>query len=200
MNFWSRKPSLWILRRKLELIFDRRWLYSRLRLYFFREKTMPTTKRESLIFTLIMCFFMVLTMSIYNIWLQTWEWGWSTLWKALLGLPIGYVVAFILDWFLVAKIAKGVAFKYILKPEDHQLKVIFVVSLCMVVPMVILMSGYGSIQTSIQTWNWSQFFDFWMKSIPMNFILALPYQILISGPIVRTLFQRIVKQERKEQQ
>gem|GEM_PF-6900427 len=34
---------------------------------FFREKTMPTTKRESLIFTLIMCFFMVLTMSIYNI-------------------------------------------------------------------------------------------------------------------------------------
>jgi len=66
-------------------------------------------------------------------------------------LPIGYTVAFILDWFLVAKIAKGVAFKYILKPEDHHLKVIFVVSLCMVVPMVILMSGYGSIQASIQT-------------------------------------------------
>jgi len=32
-----------------------------------------------------------------------------------------------------------------------------------------------------------------MKSIPMNFILALPYQIMIAGPIVRPLFQCIIK-------
>ena len=54
---------------------------------------------------------------------------------------------------------------------------------------------YGRTYGDFDVWIWkySSFNDFWMKSIPMNFILALPYQILIAGPIVRTLFQRIVK-------
>lgn len=73
---------------------------------------MPVNKRESLIFTVLMCAFMVYVMTLYNIERVN---GVSTslFSEAWLGFPIAYAVAFISDWFIWGKHAKRIAFKII---------------------------------------------------------------------------------------
>lgn len=76
---------------------------------------MPINKKESLIYTTLMCIFMVYFMSVYNLMFQV---GVSALafqlaWNEL---PLALCVAFILDWFIVSGPAKGLAFRFL----DHQ--------------------------------------------------------------------------------
>lgn len=63
---------------------------------------MPTNKKEGIIFTSLMCFLMVLGMSVYNLWLH----GDLYFSNLLIGLVPGFIVAFILDVFIVGVIAK----------------------------------------------------------------------------------------------
>ena len=63
---------------------------------------MPKNKRESLIYTVLMCFTMVLWMSVYNVALQHGELSMVALRNAWLGFPIAYMFAMICDWFLVS--------------------------------------------------------------------------------------------------
>ncbi len=150
---------------------------------------MPQNKRESLIFTFIMCFFMVLCMSIYNTTLFMGGLSAESLAAAWLGFPVAYVFAMCCDWFIVSKLAKGVAFGFLLKPEDSQLKKAICVSSCMVVPMVIIMSFYGAIEMNLHTSQWNSFLLAWGKNIVFNFIVALPLQLLIVGPFTRKIFR-----------
>jgi bacteriorhodopsin len=53
----------------------------------FRRKIMPQNKRESLIYTVLMCFTMVLWMSIYNVALHMGGLSGHTLQEAWLGFP-----------------------------------------------------------------------------------------------------------------
>ena len=54
---------------------------------------MPTNKRESLIFTIIMCFFMVLWMSVYNVArVHDWTFGLQIFADAWLGVQCQDVV------------------------------------------------------------------------------------------------------------
>ena len=54
---------------------------------------MPINKRESLLFTFIMCFCMVLWMSIYNVALQHGAINGEVVAAAWLGFPVAYVFA-----------------------------------------------------------------------------------------------------------
>lgn len=105
---------------------------------------MPQNKRESLIYTVIMCAFMVLWMSIYNVSLQYGAFSLEAVIAGWIGFPIAYVFAMCCDWFVVSKLAKGIAFRYLVKPEDCALKKILCISGGMVVGMVIIMSLYGA--------------------------------------------------------
>ena len=100
---------------------------------------MPHNKRESLIFTVMMCFTMVFVMSIYNVSFHTGGLHLLTLQKAWLGFPVAYVFAMCCDWFLVSGLAKGFAFRYLVKPSDSGIKIAVCVSCCMVIPMVVIM-------------------------------------------------------------
>lgn len=151
---------------------------------------MPQNKRESLIFTVIMCFLMVLFMSIYNVSLQMGEVSITAIEHAWLGLPIAYCIAICLDLFVVSKLAKGFAFGFLVKPDDPStLKKVLAVSCCMVVPMVIFMSFFGAVESAIRMGSASGLIMTWLHNIPMNFIAALPYQLLIAGPITRKVFR-----------
>ena len=52
---------------------------------------MPRNKRESLIYTVLMCFTMVLWMSIYNVSLHMGALNLTTIREAWIGFPIAYV-------------------------------------------------------------------------------------------------------------
>ena len=77
---------------------------------------MPINKRESLLFTFIMCFCMVLWMSIYNVALQHGAINGEVVATAWLGFPVAYVFAMCCDWFVASPLAKGFAFKYLVTP------------------------------------------------------------------------------------
>ncbi|MFV0519496.1 MAG: DUF2798 domain-containing protein [Lachnospirales bacterium] len=150
---------------------------------------MPQNKRESLIFTFIMCFFMVLVMSVYNTAMFMGGLSVESIQAAWLGFPIAYIFAMCCDWFIVSKLAKGFAFGVLLKPEDSNLKKVICVSSCMVVPMVIIMSLYGAIEMSTHMGSFDGLLLNWGKNIIFNFIVALPLQLLVVGPLTRKIFR-----------
>lgn len=151
---------------------------------------MPQNKRESLIYTVMMCFIMVLWMSIYNVSLHTGGFDQVSIQAAWLGFPIAYVFAMGCDLFFVSKIAKHVAFQYLLKPTSSSLTKMIVISSCMVIPMVLIMSLYGALEACISSGTWNNVLFIWFMNIPTNFIMALPLQLLIAGPFVRLIFRK----------
>lgn len=83
---------------------------------------MPMHKRESLIYTIMMCFTMVLWMSIYNVTLHMGILNVETIKEAWLGFPIAYVFAMLCDWFVVSGPAKGFAFRFLVNPDSSTMK------------------------------------------------------------------------------
>lgn len=124
---------------------------------------MPQNKRESLIYSVMMCFCMVLWMSIYNVSLHQGGLSLQSIQTGWLGFPIAYIFAFCCDWFLVSKLAKGVAFGFLLRPESSPRRKVLTISTCMVVPMVVIMSLYGAAEGCVHTGLWAtlplQWFD-----------------------------------------
>jgi hypothetical protein len=155
------------------------------------EKNMPQNKRESLIYTIMMCFTMVLWMSMYNVTLHMGHFGIDVIREGWIGFPIAYIFAMLLDWFFVSKIAKGFAFKYLVKPDSSTLKKVIAVSCCMVVPMVFFMSLYGALEACVSSGAWNSLLIIWLTNIPKNFIMALPFQLIIAGPVIRKLFRKL---------
>ena len=150
---------------------------------------MPQNKRESLIYTVMMCFVMVLWMSFYNVALQQGRFTLETLAAGWLGFPFAYVAGMCCDRFVASRIAKGVAFRFLVKPQDSALKKVLCISCGMVVVMVVLMSLYGACEGAFHTGNWAGVPGNWLVNIPRNFIMALPLQLLLAGPLVRRVFR-----------
>jgi hypothetical protein len=147
---------------------------------------MPTNKKESFIYTLLMCAFMVFVMSLYNV---SYQHGLSleSVKIACLGFPLAYIVAMLCDWFVVSKPAKVLAFK-IVSFDSAPWKKIVTISSFMVCGMVVIMSLYGAIEVVGFS---NRTLIVWLFNIPMNFILALPLQLLIAGPFIRFLFRKV---------
>ena len=151
---------------------------------------MPTNKRESLIFTFIMCFCMVLWMSVYNVSLQHGHFGTDVIADAWLGFPAAYVFAMLADWFVAGPLAKGFAFSRLVTPGvSSPRKVTLAVSCCMVVPMVVIMSLFGAFEGALHAGDLSIVPMAWLTNIPLNFVMALPCNLLVAGPISRRVFR-----------
>lgn len=154
---------------------------------------MPTNKRESLIFTIIMCFCMVLWMSVYNV-ARThgWDFSLNTLAEAWVGFPPAYIVAMLLDVLIASRFAKWFAFRFLVTPgKSSKLAITLSISIMMVFPMVFFMSLYGSIEAFAHIGDASLILPMWASNIPWNFIAALPWNLLIAGPFSRWLFRRV---------
>lgn len=144
---------------------------------------MGKNKKENFIFTLICCALMVLGMDLYNSILSN---GFNS--NLFIGILIPYVpifcIALILDWFLVGKLAKSIVAK-IVNENDHLIKKVLLISFFMVCGMCFCMSLIVSI---LHMTTPSHFPVQFIKTLGMNFICALPLQLLIVGPIARGIF------------
>jgi hypothetical protein len=147
---------------------------------------MPINKKEHLVYTFLMVFFMAIVMTIYNI---TVHHGFSveSIQKAWLVFPITFVLAFLCEWFIVSKIAMTLVHKFI-KPEDALIKKITLTALFFVTGMVFLMSFLGSLIFNEYNSDW---LITWLKSMPLNFMMAYPLQVLIAGPLISTIFRKL---------
>ncbi|MCS5501292.1 DUF2798 domain-containing protein [Lysinibacillus sp. A4] len=153
---------------------------------------MPTTRKESLYFGLIMCFGMVLFMTLYNFYLND-TFGQISFLGGITDFLIGFIVAIILDLYLVGPIAKKIAFKLTANTSNVLLKIL-TISTCMVIGMAFFMSIYGLITSYFHNGLYSNsVIKEFLSVFCRNFIVALPLQIIIMGPIVRFLFSKFIK-------
>ena len=128
---------------------------------------------------------------MYNVSLHMGSLSLETIKEGWVGFPLAYIVAMCCDWFLVSGLAKGFAFRFLVKPESSTMRKVICVSCCMVVPMVILMSLYGALEVSITSGDMTHVGVIWLTNIPKNFVMALPFQLMIAGPLVRFVFRSV---------
>ncbi len=150
---------------------------------------MGETKFQKFVFTTMMCFFMVLGMTVYNMYINMGGWGEHFLMILLREYWLGFFIALILDIFVVGPLAKGFAHRvHRNNPDVKKIVLILTISCSMVVGMVICMSLFGSIQTV----GFSRdVFSVYPRVALRNFVMALPLNLLIVGNLVRFLFSKI---------
>ena len=145
---------------------------------------MPTNKKEGLIFTTLMCFLMVFGMSFYNLVLH----GNLSISSLLFGIVPGFIVAFILDVFIVGIVAKKIAFNLSFINKQNKIQLILSISCLMVLGMVTFMSVFGLLfENRFASFSLASYGHTWI----MNFIVALPYQLILVGPISRSILKKI---------
>ena len=79
---------------------------------------MPKNKFQDVVFTLIMATVMVYGMVVYNVALNMGEVTGQTFLAAIHELPIMVPIAFLLEFFVVGKIAGKLAF-FVMRPDDR---------------------------------------------------------------------------------
>ena len=146
---------------------------------------MPKTKLESVVFTAITAWLMVYIMTLYNQVLATGSFTNGSFLTALKGMWVEYVIIFLCAYFLSSHVAKVFAFS-VVQPGDRPIAIILTIQIFTVVSQVALASilgvyhGYGFT---------SQFIPDYLMTYCKNFIMALPVQLFIAGPIARALFR-----------
>ncbi|SFL23140.1 hypothetical protein SAMN03159341_104146 [Paenibacillus sp. 1_12] len=156
---------------------------------------MPGNKKEEMIFGLMMVFGMVSIMFAYNITLEG-LWGGMTIGKGFTLFALTFIVAFIIEAFVVGTIARRIAFKL---PYNKSKKIynIVAISTCMVVGMVLFMSVYGLISKIVTTGIEGTILSNYANLLLLNFIVAYPAQLLIVGPVARYILMNYVKPSNK---
>lgn len=154
---------------------------------------MGETRFQRNLFTIMMCFCMVSIMSIYNVWLRI---GFSDEIFAYVAKEflLVFAIAFCLDFFLVGPLVKKIVFiKF--NPREHPVKFGLSVGISMTISMVFLMSVYGSI---IQVGFSQNIITIYPHTFFMNFIAALPVNLLIVSPLIRFIFYKLFHKEVEE--
>lgn len=153
---------------------------------------LPTTKKESFQFGFMMCFGMVLVMTIYNLYLNGVIWE-MTLISVILEVLIGFIIALILDLFIVGPNAKKIALRFTAN-KTNKIFTVLTISTCMVIGMAFFMSIYGLVSTNLHNgFYFNSIMTDYLSLFGKNFIVALPLQILVMGPLVRYVFTKYIK-------
>lgn len=156
---------------------------------------MPTNKKEDFYFGLMMCCGMVVIMTSYNLFTNGLI-GSLSIGGILVQFVIGFIIAFLLESFVVGPVAKKMAFSL---PYNKTKKVFVILSLSffMVTGMVLCMSLYGTIMATLSNVLMEEsFIEKYLSTVFKNYIFAFPLQLLIVGPLVRFIFTRFVQVKR----
>ena len=127
---------------------------------------MPKNKFQDVVFTAIMATIMVYGMVVYNVALNTGGVTGQTFIMAVHELPIMVPIAFVLEFFVVGKIARMLAFT-VMTPNDRPQFITYAISIGICCIMCPLMS-----------------------------LVAICYQMFYCGPLVRLIFRTIFREKK----
>ena len=153
---------------------------------------MPKNKFQDVVFTAIMATIMVYGMVVYNVALNTGDVSATTFVAALHELPIMVPIAFILEFFVVGKIARGLAFS-VMTPQDRPQFITYAISICICCIMCPTMSLIATFLFKEPS------FGTWIKTWAMNFPMAICWQMFYCGPLVRLIFRLIFGRKQVEE-
>lgn len=152
---------------------------------------MPKTLPEKIIFTIIMACIMVYGMIVYNVALATGGVTNATFGMALHEIPIMVPVAFVLEFFVVEKLATALAFTF-MKPTDRPQFITYAISLMIVCIMCPVMSLVATILFKEPS------FGTWVHTWGCNMPMALCWQMLYCGPLSRAIFRLLFRRSEKK--
>ena len=152
---------------------------------------MPKTLFQNIIFTLMMAFLMVYAMICYNISLNIGGMTTAVFLMAFHEMVIMWPVAFILEFFIVDKLAHKLAFRLV-TPEDRPVFITLAISLMIICMMCPVMSF---IATLLFKNAGSQFIAVWLQTTVFNFPMAFFWQIFYCGPFIRLVFRTIFREK-----
>ncbi|PRO42050.1 DUF2798 domain-containing protein [Bacillus sp. LLTC93] len=152
---------------------------------------MPMTRKEDIQFGVLMCFCMFSVMFFYNLFLNG-QLGHMTWLEGVLSYVLGFVIALLIEMYIVEPSAKKAASRF--APKGKKIYFILTLSICIVFGMVCLMSLCGYVVQSISTGFQAQsILSDYFTIFGHNVIMALPLQLLIMGPLVRYVFFKWMK-------
>jgi hypothetical protein len=151
---------------------------------------MPKNKFQDVVFTAIMAIIMVYGMIVYNVALNTGEVTGTTFVAALHELWFMAPIAFILEFFIVGKLARALAFS-VVQPTDRPQLITYAISICICCIMCPTMSLIATLLFKEAS------FGMWIKTWAMNFPMAILYQMFYCGPLVRLIFRLIFRNNNK---
>lgn len=147
---------------------------------------MPQPKFQNVVFTVIMALIMVYGMIVYNVALNTGGVTDQTFLTALHELPIMAPIAFVLEFFVVEKLATRLAFTF-MRPTDRPQFITYAIStmiVCIMCPTMSLIATLLFKEPSFGTWVHT-----WGCNMPM----ALIWQLLYCGPLCRLIFRLLFR-------
>lgn len=153
---------------------------------------MPKTKFQNVIFTIIMALVMVYAMICYNISLNTGGMKNEVFLLAFHELIIMWPLAFVLEMFVVERLAQKLAFRIVTPGKDKPLFITLAISsfiVCLMCPMM-------SLAATILFKNaGSEFVAVLIQTTALNFPMAFFWQIFFAGPFVRLVFRTMFKKQ-----
>jgi hypothetical protein len=138
-----------------------------------------------------MCVGMVIFMTTYNLVINDMI-GTVSLQAICMQFILGFIIAFLLELFIVGPVARKIAFSL---PYDKSKRIFVILSLAffMVSGMVLSMSLYGlGTAYFANSLVGESLFESYVSIVSKNFIFALPLQLIVVGPLVRYVFSKIV--------
>lgn len=154
---------------------------------------MPKTRFQNVIFTIIMAVIMVYGMIVYNVALNTGGVTNQTFLMALHEMPIMVPIAFVLEFFIVEKLATKLAFT-VVRPTDRPQIITYAIStmiVCIMCPTMSLIATLLFKQPSFGTW---------IQTFGCNMPMALIWQLLFCGPLSRLIFRTLFRKQLKAEQ
>ncbi len=143
-----------------------------------------------ILFTLVMAAVMVYGMIVYNVALATGGVTNMTFLMALGEMKIMVPIAFVLEFFVIEKLAIKLAFT-VVTPNDRPAVITYAIStmiICMMCPIMSLVATLLFKEPSFGTW---------VHTWGMNMPAALIWQLLYCGPFVRFIFRMFDKVAKK---
>ena len=127
---------------------------------------------------------MIYGMAVYNAVLNTKVVNTTTFIVTLHELPIMVPIAFILEFFIVGKLARKLAF-IVMKSTDRPQFITYAISICICCIMRPTMSLIATLLFKTPS------LGTWVQTFAMNFPMAICYQMFYCGPFVRLIFRSI---------
>lgn len=148
---------------------------------------MPKTRGESIFFTSITAWMMVYVMTLYNTVLATGNFSNTTFLTSLKNMWVEYIIIALLAYFVSAHLAKMCAFR-IMQPGDRPILIILTIQTFTVIWQV----AFASILGVYHGYGFSaNFIPDYLITYCHNFVMALPLQLIIVGPLARLIFRTV---------
>ena len=150
---------------------------------------MPTNRKENIVFGISMCVIIVFFMGLLNISIHLGGFNLNSIKTTFVAFPVTLIIAYILETFIVGKINHILLGKFV-KETDSKNSFILFNCFFIVTMMSLIMTIIGGLLggDNIQT-IFTEFFIRW----PRNFCAAFFLNILIAGPVSRSILKQMQK-------